>query len=241
MSTVLTLRRDNALPVATALFPLPLPSSLSAGRPRKRRRTLGQHVTVVLCMVVLGLNFLHSGGKIVPTEPLRRPPSAAQCSALGRLRELVRACARLGGSELQSGRRGLQLAARHAEVSSFVSALGLQDDAYLARPACPSSVPHLPGGPEELRPYRDLVADRIALSGTGAWDIASHLDPELVLPFLEPKTLQTFVPSPGPGPSFSRDSSSEVLSLCRKWDDLGLLHLVQHPRRDTSLPDLRRI
>ena len=113
----------------------------------------------------------------------------------------MKACARLGGTELQSGRKGLQLAARHAELLSFLSAAGVQDADYLERPLAhhaPSFVPLLPGGPEELQPYRDLDASRVVLSGTGAWDIASHLDPGLLLPFLEPRTLQHFVPGPRP-------------------------------------------
>ena len=124
VSTALPLHRDGSLPVATALFPLPLPSGFASGRSRKRRRTLAQHVSVVVAIVVLALNFLHSEGKPVPPEALRRPPSAVQSSALCRLRELVKACARLGGSELQPGRKGLQLAARRAEVPLFSFRVG---------------------------------------------------------------------------------------------------------------------
>ena len=238
MSSALTLCRDSSLPVATALFPLPLPSSLAIGRSCKRRRTLAQHVNVVLFVLVLGLNFLHSGGRAVPGECLQRPPSVAQASALNRLRELVGACARLGGSELQPGRKGLQLAARHAEVLSFLRAAGLQEDSYLERPLSTHTdafVPHLPGGPEELKPYRDLDANRVALSGNGSWDIAAHLDPDLLLPFLEPRALQCFEPSSAPGPSFKHERESEVMGLFRKWDGLGLLHLVPGPLEETRL------
>ena len=238
VSSALTLCRDSSLPVATALFPLPLPSSLATGRSCKRRRTLAQHVNVVLFVLVLGLNFLHSGGRPVPGECLQRPPSAAQASALNRLRELVGACARLGGSELQPGRKGLQLAARHAEVLSFLRAAGLQEDSYLERPLSTHAdafVPHLPGGPEELKPYRDLDANRVALSGNGSWDIAAHLDPDLLLPFLEPRALQCFEPSSAPGPSFKHERESEVMGLFRKWDGLGLLHLVPGPLEETRL------
>ncbi|OLP77717.1 hypothetical protein AK812_SmicGene42187 [Symbiodinium microadriaticum] len=199
VSTALPLHRDGSLPVATALFPLPLPSGFASGRSRKRRRTLAQHVSVVVAIVVLALNFLHSEGKLVPPEALRRPPSAVQSSALCRLKELVKACARLGGSELQPGRKGLQLAAWHAE---------------------------------ELRPYRDIDPDRVALSGRGSWDIAEHLHPSLLLPFLEPKTLQTFVSPPAPGPSFSGDKAHQVMGLLRKWE---LLRLVPGPLEETTL------
>ena len=53
-----------------------------------------------------------------------------------------------------------------------------------------------------LRNCGPIDPDRVALSGRGSWDIAEHLHPSLLLPFLEPKTLQTFVPPPAAGPSF---------------------------------------
>ena len=120
----------------------------------------------------------------------------------------MRASARLGGCSIQSGRRGLQLAARQADVLHFLRAAGLDEDCYFARGARASDVPefsgafvpHLPGGPPELNPYRDLDAERITLSGRGAWDISKHLGPDLLLPFLEPLALRSFDPSPAPGP-----------------------------------------
>ena len=76
----------------------------------------------------------------------------------------MRASARLGGCSIQSGRRGLQLAARQAEVLHFLRAAGLDEDCYFAQGARASEVPefsgalvpHLPGGPPELNPYRGL-------------------------------------------------------------------------------------
>ena len=243
VATALPLHRDSSLPVASALFPLPLPSSLAAGRSRKRRRTLAQHVSVVLCVVVLALNFLHAEGKHVPPEALRRPPSKVQSSALCRLRELVKACARLGGSLLQPGRKGLQLAARHAEVLDFLSSSGLQDDCYLgrARPHHDETfVPHLPGGPEELRPYRDLDPSRVTLSGRGQWRISEHLDPGLLLPFLEPRALLTFVPQPAPGPSFKHERSTSTMGLrwacCGSGTSLAFCTSSRAPWRRTGSP-----
>ncbi|CAE7742079.1 unnamed protein product [Symbiodinium sp. CCMP2592] len=169
LRTTLPLRRDASLGVATALFPLPLPAEgvfqkRSRRRPSKRR--LPHLVSVVLHVMVMALNFLHADGKHIPPVCLRRPPSSLQTSAFLRLRELIKACARLGGTTLTSGRRGLQLAARHAELVAFIRASGLDLDGYAkgggrAGP-CPSAavVPLLPGGPAELAPYRDIDASR---------------------------------------------------------------------------------
>ena len=89
-------------------------------RRRTQRRRLPHLVSVVLHVLVMGLNFVYADGKHIPPDCLRRPPSEVQVSAFSRLRGLVRACARLGGTTLQPGRKGLQLAARHAEVVSFL-------------------------------------------------------------------------------------------------------------------------
>ncbi|CAE7768524.1 unnamed protein product [Symbiodinium sp. CCMP2592] len=172
LGTTLPLCRDPDLEVATALYPLPIPfeglfQKRSRRRNVKRRRT--HLIKVVVFTVVMSLNFLHSGGKHIPHLFLRRPPSSAQSSAFGHLEELVRASARLGGECIQSGRRGLQLAARQAEVLHFLRAAGLDEDCYFAKGARAADVPefaedfvpHMPGGPAELNPYRDLDAERI--------------------------------------------------------------------------------
>ena len=142
----------------------------------------------------------------------------------------------LGGQTLQQGRKGLQLAARQAEVLDFLRAAGVQEGCYSgAAVPEPCFVEHLGGGPEELNPYRSLDSNRMALSGRGSWDIARHLEPALLLPFLDPLTLRTFEPQPSPGPTFQREDRRQVLGLLKKWDDLGLLSLVEGPRDDSEL------
>ena len=164
LSSTLPLCRDGSLPVASALFPLPLPAQgVFARRSRRRtqRRRLPHLVSVVLHVLVMGLNFVYADGKHIPPDCLRRPPSEVQVSAFSRLRGLVRACARLGGTSLQPGRRGLQLAARHAEVVSFLRDHGFPDlGCYggCAEARLGQVVPEIPGGPPGLDPYRDLDA-----------------------------------------------------------------------------------
>ena len=246
LKTTLPLCRDSSLGAATALFPLPLPhDGLFVKRSRRRslRRRLPHLVRVALHVLVMSLNFLHADGKHIPPDCLRRPPSELQATALSRLTELIKACARLGGTTLQAGRRGLQLAARHAEVLHHLRAAGLEVDSYFGKspPAAvvpefsEALVPHLPGGPEELSPYRDLDAERIVLSGTGSWPLAEHLGPDLLMLYLEPRAMRSFVPSVAPGPSFEHECKRQVLSLFIKWDSLGLLGLTPGPLPTTSL------
>ena len=246
LGTTLLLCRDSSLGAATALFPLPLPhDGLFVKRSRRRpsKRRLPHLVRVVLHVLVMSLNFLHADGKHIPPECLRRPPSALQASALSRMTELIKACARLGGTTLQAGRRGLQLAARHAEVLQFLQAAGLDTDCYFGKSGSTSGVPefseglvpHLPGGPEELSPYRDLDAERIVLSGTGSWPLAEHLGPDMLLLYLEPRALRSFVPPPAPGPSFEHERKEQVLALSKKWDSLGLLGLTPGPLPSSCL------
>ncbi|CAE7699828.1 unnamed protein product [Symbiodinium sp. CCMP2592] len=223
LSTTLPLCRDPNLEVATALFPLPLPADglfLKRSRKRSQKRRLPYLVRVAHHVLVMSLNFLHSGGKHIPP-----------------------ACARLRGSTLTSGRRGIQLAARHAEVLHFLRAAGLDENCYFGKVGRAASVPefgaplvpHLPGSPEELAPYRDLDSGRIALSGTGSWPLEEHLGPDLLMLYLEPRALRSFVPSPAPGPSFEHESRNQTLGLFRKWDALGLLGIVQGPLHTTDL------
>ena len=238
LKTTLPLCRDSSLGAATALFPLPLPHDglfLKRSRRRSLKRRLPHLVRVALHVLVMSLNFKH-----IPPDCLRRPPSELQATALSRLTELIKACARLGGTTLQAGRRGLQLAARHAEVLHYLRASGLDVDCYfgkgtLAEKVPEFSEPHLPGGPEELSPYRDLDAERIVLSGTGSWPLAEHLGPDLLMLYLEPRALRSFVPSPAPGPSFEHERKDQVLSLFKKWDSLELLGLTPGPLPTASL------
>ena len=240
LKSTLPLCRGDGLSAPTALFPLPLPfDGLFAKRSRRRtqKRRLPHLRRVALHVLVMALNFLFTDGKHIPADVLRRPPSSDRSRVFDRLMGLVRASVRLSGNTVHEGRKGLQLAARQAEVLTFLRSAGVQEGCYAgtAEQLGAGYVGHLPGGPEELTPYRDLDASRIALSGTGSWDLSEFLDPGLVIPYLEPSVLRTFEPSPTPGPSFHKDSKEQVFGLFRKWDELGVLALVPGPRDDSDL------
>ena len=88
----------------------------------------------------------------------------------------------------------------------------------------------VPGEDGSLAPYRPLNADRLRLTGRGAWDLGSHLHDELWLPFVEPAILRHDVPLDGvEGPDFSMEDVSENLRLAKLWSAQGLLVLAPGP------------
>ena len=107
------------------------------------------------------------------------------------------------------GEKGSSLL-RDTEVLTFLRSAGVQEGCYAgtAEQLGAGYVGHLPGGPEELTPYRDLDASRIALSGTGSWDLSEFLDPGLVIPYLEPSVLRPPRPQALP---FTRTPRSRCL------------------------------
>ena len=66
-------------------------------------------------------------------------------------------------------------------------------------------VPHLPGGPPILQPYRDADANRLLITG-----IRPHLGPELFMPFVELEVLRSIPPNDLPFPDCSRDDPKAV-------------------------------
>ena len=106
---------------------------------------------------------------------------------------------------------------------------------YPGSPIAERFLPHRPEGPPELRPYRDADASRLAISDTGHWDLTPFLEPELLMPFLEPLVLRGIATRDDPFPDTSRDSSREALKLCQLWDSLGLLREFPGPREAREL------
>ncbi|CAE7271721.1 unnamed protein product, partial [Symbiodinium microadriaticum] len=160
-----------------------------------------------------------------PTDPPKAPPKTTEQECLTKKQA-----------------RAVVWAAKRT-VLQFLQAAGLDTDCYFGKSGSTSGVPefseglvpHLPGGPEELSPYRDLDAERIVLSGTGSWPLAEHLGPDMLLLYLEPRALRSFVPPPAPGPSFEHERKEQVLALSKKWDSLGLLGLTPGPLPSSCL------
>ncbi|CAE7213749.1 unnamed protein product, partial [Symbiodinium necroappetens] len=156
-------------------------------------------------------------GRPVPLDVLRRSPNSLRISVY---------------------RRGTHLAARFGELTDFLLACGVGPDAYDGATQEVVSrgplVPHAPGGPDCLRPYRLFEADGIVLHGEANWDISPYLPPGMLLAYRDPLVLETFPGTGGPAPSFQHEDPGEVLKLMNVWDSKGLLTL-----RPGGLPDIR--
>ena len=239
IAKTLRLERDDDLSISTALFPLPLPDAFPVGgsaRACRGRRASSLALAKVLHVAVMALNFLHAGEKHIPLHCLRRPPSFVHQQVFARLRVLIRACARLSGNvPFCAGRRGTHLVARFAELASFLNSSGLGLSGYPnASPNPPPFVPHDVGGPESLRPFRPLDAKRIVIHGTGAWDLAPFLEPELAMAYREPSVL-AFSGTNGPHPTFYKEDPEQALRLFKVWDAKSLLLLRPGPLPDDRL------
>ncbi|CAE7257929.1 TRO [Symbiodinium sp. CCMP2592] len=233
---------NDAVSAPTALFPIPSPSAAPVGRSTRQRggtRQAGRHMSRALHVIIMALNFVHSGFRPVPLSALRRPPNLHHISVFRRVSGYLRACCRRGISiPYCAGRRGSHLAARLGELSDFLLACGVGLDSYdVPAPAAFADkplVPHAPGGPDCLRPYRPLEADTIVLHGEADWDISPFLSPGMLLAFRDPLVLETFPGSCGPAPSFKHENPEEVFKLMKVWDAKGLLTL-----RPGIIPDIR--
>ena len=228
---------------STALFPLPVPftglfSKGSRGSNRAQNHLL--LIRRVTFIVVLALDFVHSGGCYIPSDVLRRQPSPAQASALDRLELLVKACSRQAGQvPACPGRRGAQLVARTAELTAHLEKAGLGAGSYTAPVASGAFVQHDDGaGPPGLRPYRDADADRLKIAGGGRWDLASHLGPDLLMAYLEPLCLRTIPENRLSFPDTLSTPKEKVLPIFRLWSERGLLGVS---RREPAARDLCRV
>ena len=82
----------------------------------------------------------------------------------------------------------------------------------------------------ELQPYRSLDVDRLKITGTGSWPLASYLESDLWLAYEEPRSLLHGLCTEGvPVPNFEGEDRTEYLKLAHRWDELGLLRLSAFP------------
>jgi len=229
----------GGIPSQSATFPLGVPfpgvfASSGPGLSRRRLRTLMQKRVTHLLVVMLNQLYL---GRPSTVEELRRPLNRIQQRIVWRLYRFVVACGNRQGPFPLAPSRSSELIACLADLEEFLdSAIG-----GLGSYAEEAASGHL-GKIEEkdrtedaerypqLRPFRDLDADRLKISGTGKWPLASYLDSVLYLPYVEPKFLLHGEDiSEMPVPVFVNDKRHEYLKLARRWDDLGLLKLVEGP------------
>ena len=218
---------------APSYFPMPLPVGRWFERMNpdislnKRRRI---HENRAVCIIVLALNFWYTGGP-VKSELLAKAPNAMHTAFYRRLRCLIRA---EGPAEMPdisaSGRRMPQLSARLNELSDALTRLGPSCNPY-DRMFQGCSVPLDTSPAEELRPYRDLDAERLKISGSGAWDPQPYLTEELLMAFREPNLL--FLPDVKPGKGLypmCTDRPAEIIKLAEVWDQKSLLFVHRSSR-----------
>ena len=218
LGATLHLQRSGEPASSSALFPLPVPfpgifegsgPKLAAKRCKSLMLKRGVHV-IAMC-----LNYVYCGGKWTPFAELRRPPPPFHVAAYERIRRFLCACGSLAPQiPLCPGRRSHELVAIIRSVAAFPAQGGYGQVSFGAPPAPDADRP-------ELHPYSNLNAERLKISGLGKFWPVPFLQPNLILPFLEPKVLR-FTDDP----FRCTDSAAELDALFRKWDERGLLAFV---------------
>ena len=229
-SSIKCCREGRSKPIATALFPIPVPDVSIWGslqRPSQERRIRRAEMKV-LHLAVMALNYQYFRSPLSVLGLLRRRPSLHHQEVYSRLMALIRAC---GHSEMVSisgcGRKSFQLDARFRELWQFLSSQGLGDMGVYNKCFRGSPVPKDDTVREELRPYRDLNAQRLKISGEGHWRCDEFLPDLLYMPYVEPRI--NFVDFPldeNNIPDNSKNDFQEMLELCKVWDAKGLLRLL---------------
>ena len=79
----------------------------------------------------------------------------------------------------------------------------------------------------DLQPYSDLDPDRIVLHGTAQWDIREHLPDDMLMAFLEPRSI--LVPETSVDRPTIRDDVFTISAIAKKWDSKNLLVLHDQP------------
>ena len=232
----LSLGAEIAPPTALFPIPVPCPGCFGAGVPVfSSRRNPSSALRAVLLdrllhITCMALNFLHSDGKPVPLESLRRQPNQAQLDMTGRLRSLLRASSRCPEDlPLCAGRRGVHLVSHLASLRDFLGRAGFVPSAYPGAARFEGYAAPCVDGPPALTPYRDVSPSRLLISGRGHWDIQPFLSPELWMPFVEPLVLRTIPPNSLPFPRALLEPAERTEELMKLWDSRGLLRLQPGP------------
>lgn len=178
-------------------------------------------------LVLLGLNYVHFSAPLQIVRYLRRRPSDLHLGVYERLLALIKAGGPLEEiNVLNCGRKSHQLDARLDELLEALQKNGLHNITSYAGLSEKTVVPPC-NDREELRPYRDLDASRLKLSGSGAWDPGDYLSDLFYLPYVEPRINQFNITPPFELlPNLNMVKKEEVLKLCKVWDQRGLLRLV---------------
>ena len=216
-------------PSTPTFFPIPIPYvdfgrmpvSISSS---KRRRIHLDRTVHLLCMA---LNFWQGGGNFVDDISLQRSPSKQHLTLYQRIKALIRSD---GSSEVfqisQTGRKFPNLLARLSELSSWLTMHGASSNPYDKSFAGIEITPDNSVSPE-LQPYSDLDPDRIVLHGTAQWNIREHLPDDMLMAFLEPRSI--LVPEADVDRPAIRDDAFTIAAIAKKWDSKNLLVLHDQP------------
>eukprot|EP00435_Cladocopium_sp_Y103_P014642 s3554_g3.t1 len=217
--------------IATALFPIPVPFPEVCGtgpkKPSQRCRQLNAMKKMVHC-AVMALNYEHFRAPFAVVPLLRRKPSSGHAQVYARLMALLRACGPTRGVSVAGcGRKSFQLDARFGELRRCLDFLGLDSRSQYHSGFQSREVQVDDSRYEELRPYRELDAGRIKLSGRGQWQCEEFLSDLLYMPFMEPRINRwPVVPPAGAYPDVEQCNVEEVRKLCLLWDANNLLTLI---------------
>ena len=231
LQSISTCRRGRDDSSATDLYPIPVPFvdifGVGPQRMSQRRRQL-LALKKLLHLVVVALNYEYFRSPFSVMHLLRRRPSALHLQVYGRLWAFVRSCGLPGSISVSGcGRKKFQLDARLSELSGCLEAMGLDERSKYHQSFHGVPVPVNNEEVEELRPYRDLVASRMKLTGQGNWHCVDFLSDLLFMPFVEPRVNRfDIVPPPNTFPDVLGGDVEEVAKLCRVWDANDLLTLI---------------
>ena len=241
LSSSIQLSRGRPLRGSSAptFFPIPCPVLGCFDRMPGKISSSRRHavnVSRAVHTICMALNFWHAGGRTKPDDLFLRGPNKQHRCLYERIRSLIKSdglasCYSVCGA----GRRFPELCSRLTEISILLTNQGVSCDPYgksFQGVEMAEEISFSPG----LSPYRDLDPSRLVLHGSGKWDPCPYLDEELLMAFREPRSILIDVPV-GPKPHI-RDSPSTVADLAKKWDDLSLLRLHEHP---VASEDLVRI
>ena len=171
---------------STTLFPIPLPFTglfdrMPPNMSVRDRRSLS--IRRAAYIIVFALNYWYYGGPPPDMSHLGRVPNPAHRRIYKRVENFIRSDYGMPSFRVAAaGKRFPQLVARLCELSESMTRLGLGCDTYTKSFAGAEDGFDAEKIPE-LKPYRDLQADRLRLYGKAHWDITSYLSDELIIPF----------------------------------------------------------
>ena len=223
-------RNGRSPSCSTALFPIPVPDVGIWGTSRQlsKEKRVRRAEVKILHMVVVALNYQYFRKPFAILQLLRRRPSPEHQDVFSRLLTFIRACGHSGMVSVAGcGRKSFQLDARFDELWSFLRSQGLDNLGVYHCGFGGLEVAKDDSRAEELRPYRDLDASRLKISGCGEWRCEEFLPDLLYLPYVEPRINVYDVPlREGTYPDNPKNDYNQMLALCRLWDSKGLLRLI---------------